>query len=220
VLLLVAEGLWLARARHWLAMAGAALFAGLAAGALSQTIFLTQEARAALTNPHILTNAHSFHSVLIHLRYPSYLTVYESEAFRSTRMAISVTFAAFCLWRLACIRTRRDVVREYLVMTLALMLFYSARVWPWYTSWLLPFAVVTDSRPLRRSVLLYCVSMFAVYAFPFALLWQSLFWHGVRVFLSSGVPMLLLLYESLRGDGAGHVRENDTPTEQCPPVFA
>lgn len=221
VLLLLAEGAWLLRSGRGVALAWGALFACCAAGGLALTIFASPEARAALTNPHILTNAHSFHSVLIHLRHASYLTVYEGEDFKATRAMVSFLFALLCLWRAACIRTRRDVVREYLGMTLALMLFYSARVWPWYTSWLLPFAAVTDSRPLRRSMLLYCVSMFAVYALPFALLWQSLFWHAMRVLLSSGLPLMLLAYELLRRDTATDEQTSTPPShDDSEPLYA
>lgn len=199
ILLLAVEVAYLVRKGRFVPLLGGAVVALGVVGVLSQTLFANADARSALTNPHLLTNAHSFHSVFFHARHERYLRVYEETSYRPMRQAIAGLFAIFCLWRLLAVRTRADVIREYLWMTLALMLFYSARVWPWYVAWLLPFAVVCDYRPLRRMVLLYCVSMFAVYAVPFALFWRSLSWHVVRVLLSSGLPLAWLVADAMRG---------------------
>lgn len=211
ILLLAVEAAYLARKGRFMPLLGGLVVALAVIGVLSQTLFASPDARSALTNPHLLTNAHSFHSIFFHARHETYLRVYEEEPYRLMRQAIAGFFAIFCLWRLLAVRTRADVVREYLWMTLALMLFYSARVWPWYVAWLLPFAVVCDYGPLRRMVLVYCVSMFAIYAVPFAMFWRSLSWHMVRVLLSSGLPLAWLVADATWGREA---------PPNCPEPFA
>lgn len=202
LLLLAAEGAYLLRKGRWRALFLAAGGGALACAVLARTLFATVEARAALTNPHLLVNAHSFHSIALHLRHEKYLFVYNEAPYVLARQVITAIFALFCAWRLTHIRTCADVVREMLTMTLGLMLFYSARVWPWYAVWLLPFAQMCEHAPLRRTVEVYCISLWAVYAVPFALLWRSLPWHVVRVTLSSGLPLIWLAFDGWRMQAA------------------
>ena len=216
VLLLAAEAAWMVRQRRWIPLLGAMVVACAVFGVLLQTLFQSETARSALTNPHLLTNAHSFHSIFFHARHDTYLRVYEEDRYRAMRVAIAGLFALFCLWRLLLVRTRADVIREYLWVTLALMVFYSARVWPWYVAWLLPFAVVVEYGPLRRMVLVYSVSMFAIYAFSFAYNWRSLPWHIVRVLMSSGIALAWLVADATWGSEEAPDSDSDSPESFAP----
>jgi hypothetical protein len=192
VLLLAPELAFLFRNRLWRgALCGLAAFAAVSAG-LFATVLASPVARAALTNPQELTNAYSFHSVIIHFFSDRYLLVYDAPSMAPVREAITVAFAGFCLWRLALVRTRADVVREYLWMTMGLMLFYSARVWPWYLAWVVPFAAVSDGVALRRAIFLWSGTILTVYAVPFRLVWPSVGWHLIRLAVSNVIPLIWL----------------------------
>jgi hypothetical protein len=67
---------------------------------------------------------------------------------------------------------------------------------PWYFTWLLPTAALTDSGRLRRTILVACVSAVALYAFPYATV-EPMLRHqwaaSLRLLIAFGVPAVFFL---------------------------
>jgi hypothetical protein len=114
------------------------------------------------------------------------------DLFRVDRLIFSALFIVVCARRFASIRDVVSLIRELALVLLALLLGYASSLYPWYVAWLLPMAALTDSGPLRRTILVFSVSVFALYAFPYAMLEESphrMVWRGMRLVAAFGVPI-------------------------------
>ena len=114
------------------------------------------------------------------------------DLFRLDRLIFSALFLGVCAWRLASIRDVASLIREVGYLLLILLLGYAVWVFPWYVTWLLPIAALTDSGRLRRTICVASGSMLALYAFPYALTRQPpvhAIWPALRLGLAFGVPM-------------------------------
>jgi alpha-1,6-mannosyltransferase len=113
------------------------------------------------------------------------------DLFRVDRLIFSTLFIVVCARRFASIRDVVSLIRELALVLLALLLGCASSLYPWYVAWLLPMAALTDSAPLRRTILAFSVSVFALYAFPYAMLEESphrMVWRGMRLVVAFGVP--------------------------------
>jgi len=113
------------------------------------------------------------------------------DLFKVDRLIFSALFIVVCARRFASIRDVVSLIRELALVLLALLLGYASSLYPWYVAWLLPMAALTDSAPLRRTILAFSVSVFALYAFPYAMLEESphrMVWRGMRLVAAFGVP--------------------------------
>ncbi len=114
------------------------------------------------------------------------------DLFRLDRLIFSALFVGVCVWRLASIRDIAGLIREVGHLLLILLLGYAVSVYPWYITWLLPIAALTDSGRLRRTICVASGSVLALYAFPDALIGQPpvhAIWPALRLGLAFGVPM-------------------------------
>jgi hypothetical protein len=116
--------------------------------------------------------------------------------FQVERMLATPFFLAIIAWRLRFVRDVADVIRESGYIFLALLLGYAVSVGPWYFTWLLPMAVLTDSKRLRRTVLVASATAIILYAFPYATVepvarhpWAT----SLRLLLALGVPPAFFL---------------------------
>ncbi len=209
LLFLAAIGCLALRRRRWLAVATLAAVTLAVVAGLQQTLIPTAEVAINLTNPHGQLNQHSIHRVLmewllrLHLFHPAML-----DPAGWPRLTMAGLFAAFCIWRSTRVRTLDDAVTETVYMTLVLLVGYAMRFWPWYLTWLIPFASLTSSRTLRETLLLYSATSVGLYAVPHPLLAKKLGWMTIRAALVHGIPLGRLAAPWLRRKG---------PTSRPPP---
>jgi len=139
--------------------------------ALKLSLFPTNQAIQNLLNP-VPVNSYSFHSVLLQGWYSQFGQVPSSESInaayrepgaRILRIGLTAGFALWCLWRLAGIRTRADIPRQMAFMILMLLLGYSASIYPWYVTWIIPLAAMTFDRRLRTVILAYSCTVLLLY---------------------------------------------------------
>lgn len=197
--LVVTRLLW---RRRWAALARGAAFALLLGGLLRWLLFPSWQAVLSLTNPSS-SAVNSLHRLLLDgvqawqgwsAESPGFERFYEAE--RSLSFAL---FGAYFLWRLVAGRQRADLLgllREHIQILLVILLAYTAWFLPWYTTWLLPLAALTESSSLRWAIVAYSASVTAFYAFPGSVLGQP--WQVLRTLLAHGVPLALLLRAQLR----------------------
>ena len=127
------------------------------------------------------------------------------DLFRVDRLIFSALFVVVCARRFASIRDVVSLIRELALVLLALLLGYASSLYPWYVAWLLPMAALTDSGPLRRTILVFSVSVFALYAFPNAMLEESphrMVWRGMRLVAAFGVPIGFWISQGITESGS------------------
>jgi hypothetical protein len=114
------------------------------------------------------------------------------DLFRADRLMCSALFIVVCARCFALIRDVASLIRALGFVLLVLLLGYASSVYPWYVAWLLPIAALTDSGSLRRTILVFSVSVLALYAFPYAAVEQSphrMVWSAMRLVAAFGVPI-------------------------------
>ena len=127
------------------------------------------------------------------------------DLFRVDRLIFSALFIVVCARRFASIQDVASLIHELALVLLALLLGFASSLYPWYVAWLLPLAALTDSGPLRRTILVFSVSVFALYAFPYAVLEQSPYrvvWRAMRLVAAFGVPIAFWISQSIRESGS------------------
>jgi hypothetical protein len=127
------------------------------------------------------------------------------DLFMIDRLIFSMLFIAMCAGRFALIRDVVSLIRELALVLLVLLLGYASSLYPWYVAWLLPMAALTDSGPLRRTTLVFSVSVLALYAFPYAVLEQSphrMVWSAMRLVVAFGVPIGFWISQGIREWGS------------------
>jgi alpha-1,6-mannosyltransferase len=140
------------------------------------------------------------------------------DLYRVDRLIFSALFIVVCARRFASIRDVVSLIRELALVLLALLLGYASSLYPWYVAWLLPVAALTDSGPLRRTILVFSVSVFALYAFPYAMLEESphrVVWRGMRLVAAFGVPIGFWISQGIRewGSAPAFARSRACPRE-------
>jgi alpha-1,6-mannosyltransferase len=112
--------------------------------------------------------------------------------FMLDRWTFSALFLAFGVWRLTAIRDRASVIRQTGYLLLVLLLGFAASVSPWYATWLLPIAALTDSDTLRRTILVTSGAVLLLYAFPYRWVEPAQLhtvWSTLRLLLAFGTPI-------------------------------
>jgi alpha-1,6-mannosyltransferase len=142
------------------------------------------------------------------------------DLFWADRLIFSALFIVVCARRFALIRDVVSLIRELALVLLVLLLGYASSLYPWYVAWLLPMAALTDSGPLRRTILVFSVSVLALYAFPYAVLEQSrhrMVWSAIRLVAAFGVPIGFWSLQGIRESGSAPVfaRSRGDVGEKC-----
>jgi alpha-1,6-mannosyltransferase len=123
------------------------------------------------------------------------------DLFMADRLIFSGLFIVVGARRFALIRDVVTLIRELALVLLVLLLGYASSLYPWYVAWLLPLAALTDSGRLRQTILVFSVSVFALYAVPYVLLEQSphrMVWSAMRLFAAFGVPIAFWISQGIR----------------------
>lgn len=188
----------LVRRRQWRAVVQGTVGSALAA----LLVVLWPGCLYALTilNSQWYYSSDSLHTILIH-----HITIgsarFSGEAnydvvFQAERLIATPVFAALIVWRLRSVRDMGGLIRESGYLLLALLLGYAVTVAPWYFTWLLPTAALTDSARLRRTILVTCASAIALYAFPYGAV-EPMVRHqwaaSLRLLAAFGAPALFFL---------------------------
>jgi hypothetical protein len=196
----------LIRRKHW-----KTLFQALAASALSVMVILwlaPGSATALLVNSQWQNSEDSLHTTLIDGVIALAASVggsleYE-DLFRADRIVCSLLLVAICGWRYSRVHDVSTLIRELGRLMLFLLLAFAVSVYPWYVCWMVPFAALTDSPRLRRSILIACAAFVALYAVPYAWLElapQHVLWSALRRGVAFGIPLALWLAQELATGG-------------------
>jgi len=124
----------------------------------------------------------------IEASYPSLLAM--------DRKISTVLFALFCLWRLGRIRDFGRLRGEMALVLLVLLIGYTEWFFPWYATWLLPFAALTESRPLQRVIIVYSATVLALDTWPYFAASSSALpggWGALGLAIAQGIPLALMI---------------------------
>ncbi len=119
---------------------------------------------------------------------------YES-ALLADRRLFSALFIGFCLWRWWRLRSLNALPRELAYIFSALLIAMAAWFFPWYVTWLLPFAALTDSPRLRWALIAFSWTALALYAFPDFIVAEAPLnwvWGALRVAIAHIPPFVLI----------------------------
>jgi hypothetical protein len=200
----VAGVLWLAgvvailiRRRRWRAL-GQALAASAAGVMLILWLFPGCAAALTVLNSQWQYCEDSLHTVVIDgvrgLSAALGRSVDYEDVFRADRIVCSALFVAICAWRYCHISDVPTLIRELGRVMLVLLIGYAVSVYPWYVSWVVPWAALTDVLPLRRSILIACAALLMLYAVPYAWVEQAprhALWSAVRLCAAFLVPLVV-----------------------------
>jgi alpha-1,6-mannosyltransferase len=181
------------------------LMQGLLGGAallliLKATLLPTAAAWRSLLNPITYTQ-NSLHNGVLGLarQWGGQLWLKENYdwLFQLDRRISSALFLGFGLWRLWKIYDLSSLVRELAYIFLALLIGYTTWFFPWYASWLVPLAALTEKIWLRRAIIVFSATALALYAFPHFVLTEAPLhglWAVLRIALVYLPPLALLGY--------------------------
>jgi hypothetical protein len=99
-------------------------------------------------------------------------------------------------------RSLSGLTRELAYIFSALLIGQAAWFFPWYVTWLLPFAALTDSARLRLAIIVFSWTALALYAFPDFIVTETPprgLWAALRIALAH-IPPLVLLALAFRWD--------------------
>jgi len=169
---------------------------------LKAALFPTTESMLSLANTGSYTQ-NSLHHLLVGAAQEigrrfgmamDYDTIYMAD-----RRVFSTLFICFCLWqwrRLSSLSGPRDLTRELAYIFLALLIGQAAWFFPWYVTWLLPFAALTDSAQLRWAIVVFSWTALALYAFPNFIVTEAPLhglWAALRIAVAHIPPLVLLI---------------------------
>jgi hypothetical protein len=194
----------LIRQRRWSGLA-VGIGSSLAGLALMFWVLPGSATQLTVVNTQWLYSEDSLHAVLIGgfgtlLRKLNRTWEYE-DLFSADRLIFSALFIIVCARSFALIRDVASLIRALGFVLLVLLLGYASSVYPWYVAWLLPIAALTNSGTLRRTILVFSLSVLALYAFPYAVLEQSphhTVWSAVRLVAAFGVPIGFWISQGIR----------------------
>jgi len=200
------------------------LIRGLLGGAallliLKATLFPTAASLLSMANTGSYTQ-NSLHHLLISAAYEivwrfgmavDYDTIYLTE-----RRVISALLIIFCLWRWSRMRSLNGLARELAYIFSALLIGQAAWFFPWYVTWLVPFAALTDLAQLRWAVIVFSWTALAIYAFPHFLVAEAPMhnlWAALRIVVAHIPPLVLLARAFRSGEECAQIRSKDNDFE-------
>jgi len=186
---------YLVRRREWRALSRGVLGSVILLLALKLMLFPTLKSALALINP-MPWSYNSLHVLLVgpvaKLTGLWHRPMGKPMIFALDRRVFAVLFFSFGLWRLSRVRDLDSLVHEVGLVNLGLLIGYAAWFWPWYVTWLVPLAALTESGPLRRVITVYSFTVLSLYAFPTFARGQAPLqrvWATLRVVLAHLVPL-------------------------------
>lgn len=192
----------LVRQRQWRVLA----WGSAACAAVASVVLLWPGCFDALTvlNSQWHYSEDSLHTIVINRLVAMWAHVPQAwdygDVFQMDRLIATPLFVAFVAWRCWRIRDVRSVVRESACIFVVLLLGYAVSVGPWYFTWLLPMAALTDSDRMRRTIFVACTSSIVLYAFPFAVVEPVRVhegWAALRLAIAFGAPIAFYALEPL-----------------------
>jgi hypothetical protein len=118
------------------------------------------------------------------------------DMFRADRIVCSVLFVAICVWRYRRVDGVSTLITELGRVMLVLLLAFAVAVYPWYVAWMVPFAALTESTRVRRSILIACAAFLVLYAVPYVWLEvmpQHALWSALRRIIAFAIPLAIWL---------------------------
>ena len=206
---------YLLRQREWRVLSQSMLGSVMVLLSLKWMLFPTLKSTLALTGLNLWAY-NSLHALLIPLTTRFSSLWYWPPPDRPTIFALdrgvfAVLFFFFALWRLSRVRDLESLVNEVAHVWLGALIGYLAWFWPWYVTWLVPLAALTDSGPLRRVITVYSFTVLSLYAFPAFAMGQAplhRMWATLRIVLAHFVPLGFARSTSLLVPNLTNVRLN------------
>jgi len=192
---------YLVRRREWRTVIQGVLGAAIVVLTLRWLLLSTPESQLALVDYVPFSNTSSVHHVLI--AFVAWLSrvgqwpVAEADLLAMDRRIFSALFFCFGVWRLTRVRDLESLVREVGVVWIGLMIGYAAMSYPWYVTWLVPLAALTESGALRRVITVYSFTVLSLYAFPAVVARGATQWMWATFRI--GIAHILPLGFALRG---------------------
>lgn len=203
VFILLSVAVYLMWRREWRGLKLGLLGCATSLLILKVTLFPTTESWLSMTNTGAYSQ-NSLHHLLISAVQEigsrlgvaiDYDTIYLAD-----RRLFSALFIGFCLWRWSRLRSLSCFTRELAYIFSALLIGLAAWFFPWYVTWLLPFAALTDSARLRWAIVVFSWTALALYAFPDFIVTEAPLhglWAALRISVAH-IPPLVLLARSIR----------------------
>jgi len=200
LLLCAAIFVYLMRQREWRGIFWGMIGGVVMLAALKLTVFPNLESLMSMVTSRLKLTQNSLHTWLIDVvkifsqklgieaSYPSLLAM--------DRKISTVLFALFCLWRLGRIRDFGRLRGEMALVLLVLLIGYTEWFFPWYATWLLPFAALTESRPLQRVIIVYSATVLALDTWPYFAASSSALpggWGALGLAIAQGIPLALMI---------------------------
>jgi hypothetical protein len=182
------------RNRAWRQSIVGLLVSGCLLVALKVTLLPTGTEWRNLLNPSIVINMNSAHGWVLYLMSDHVRSTYSSNPLSPPRLIVAGTFMVFCLWRFLRITDFGSLVRETAYATIALLVVYSGIFYPWYLTWLVPYAALTESQRLRNGILLYTFTALWLYAIPIFWTANNLRLRALRWALAHVPPLARLMF--------------------------
>lgn len=198
VFFLLAIMAYLVRRREWRGLGQGLLVSATLLLALKVTLFPSIESMTSMANTGSYTK-NSLHELLIVMadKIGSQLGApmdYE-RLYSIDRRVFSTLFLCFCLWRLWRIRDLNSLAPELAYIFLGLLIGYATWFFPWYVTWLIPLAALTESLRLRWAIIIFSWTALALYAFPNFVVEQAplhWLWATLRIVIVHLTPLVLL----------------------------
>ena len=217
VFILMSVAVYLAWRREWRGLTLGSLGCGASLLILKVTLFPTIESLSSMTNAAAYSQ-NSLHHFLIgaidEIGRRLGMAIDYDAIYLADRRLFSALFIGFCLWQWLRLRSLSGLIRELAYIFSALLIGLAAWFFPWYVSWLLPLAALTDSERLRWAIVVFSWTALALYAFPDFIVTEAPLhkvWAALRIAIAHIPPLVLLSrafrWEAERGQGIEFKKE-------------
>lgn len=228
VFILMSIAVYLAWRREWRSLIYGSLAGAASLLILKAALFPSAESLLSLTNTGAYT-LNSLHHLLIgavqEIGWRAGLEIDYDAIYLADRRVFSAIFIGFCLWRWSRLRDLSGLsglTRELAYILSALLILQAAWFFPWYVTWLLPLAALTDSARLRLAIVVFSWTALSLYAFPDFILTVAPMrdlWATLRIAVTHIPPMILIIraFRSEAGRDRDRLKEEASGEELIKP---
>jgi alpha-1,6-mannosyltransferase len=206
VFILLSVAVYLVWRREWRGLKLGLLGSAASLLVLKVTLFPTRESLLSMANTGDYSQ-NSLHHLLIgavqEIGWCLGITIDYDTIYLADRRLFSALFMGFCLWRWSRLRSLSGLTRELAYIFSALLIGLAAWFFPWYVTWLLPLAALTDSARLRWAIVAFSWTSLALYAFPGFIVTEAplnWLWAALRIAVAHIPPLVLLIRAFHSGD--------------------